>query len=89
MKITSKHLCTAATIVYHCLFLSGASFYVTEFQKTRDVIVKQVDRVENESKKLRREASSVRTSIIGLSIKIDSVGVELGKVKNTCSKFNF
>ncbi|PCI45904.1 MAG: hypothetical protein COB41_00510 [Proteobacteria bacterium] len=82
-------LCTLAQVIYHIMFLGGASFYVVEFQKTRDTIVKQADRVEAQADKLRSSASSIRTSIIGLSIKVDSVGAKLEGVKKTCSKLRF
>lgn len=89
MKIKKEHLCTAATIIYHCIFLSGAGFYVTEFQKTRDTVIQQVDRVEAQADKLKASGDSIRTSIVGLSTKIDAVGNKLDDVKRTCEKLRF
>jgi len=80
--ITKERLCTLATIAYHCLFLSGASFYVAEFQKTRDTIVKQVDRVEKKADELKKTGESINSSIKSVESKLD-------KVKRTCEKLRF
>lgn len=82
MKIKASHLCTIAQICYHLTFLGGAGFYVAEFQKTRDTIVQQVDRVEEEGKKLRKTGTSIKVSI-------KSVGKELKLVREVCRKLKF
>jgi len=82
MILKKEHICTAATIIYHLTFLGGASFYVTEFQKTRDVIIQQVDRVEKQADKLKNTGNKIKTSI-------NSFKAELKTVKNTCSKLRF
>lgn len=81
-KINSKTLCTVATIIYHCTFLGGAGFYVAEFQKTRDVIVAQVDRVEKEGTKLRQTGDDIKGSIRSVEKKLEEVG-------SVCKKLRF
>ena len=80
--ITKQRLCTLATIAYHCLFLSGASFYVTEFQKTRDTIVAQVDRVENKANELKKTGQDINGSIKSIESKLDTV-------KRACERLRF
>lgn len=80
--ITKERLCTLATVVYHCLFISGASFYVTEFQKTRDTIIQQVDRVEEQANKVKKSGDDIASSI-----KI--VDSRLQTVESICSKLRF
>lgn len=89
MKLTKEKICAIVTLAYHCLFLSGASLYVTEFQKTRDVIIAQGKAIEQEGAKLNKRAEKIRTSIVGLGIKIESVGNKLDDVKKTCEKLRF
>ena len=80
--ITKERLCTLATIAYHCLFLSGASFYVAEFQKTRDTIVAQVDRVEKKADELKKTGQDINGSI-------KSVEDKLNTVKRACERLRF
>ena len=55
-KMTKERWCTVAQIVYHIVFaggmFGGGSYYLAEFQKTRDTIVQQVDRVETLAKQV-------------------------------------
>lgn len=69
----NKYLCTIIQIIYHIVFLSGASFYVSEFQKTRDTIVKQVDRIEDNIILVRETGESIDISIRGLRKDIDNI----------------
>lgn len=82
-------LCTIATIIYHLLFLSGASFYVTEFQKTRDVIIAQADRVGQEANKLKAEVRSLKNTGSNIDGSIKSLTSQLQSVKNSCNKLRF
>jgi len=77
--VTKERLCTLVTIAYHCLFLSGASFYLAEFQKTRDVIEKSVTRVEQESVKLRGKVHEMEQSVNGVTYQLE-------KVEKTCKR---
>lgn len=80
--ITRERLCTLITIIYHCIFLSGASFYITEFQKTRDTIVEQADRIEKKANELKQTGQNITGSV-------NSVGKKLDEVKRTCEKLRF
>ena len=80
--LNKERLCTVATIIYHCLFLSGASFYITEFQKTRDTIIQQVDRVEKKANELKTTGNEITKSI-------NSVEDKLNNVKRVCEKLRF
>lgn len=64
MKIKKEHICTALQIAYHLTFIGGATtlgnHYLDEFKKTRDTVVKQVDRAENIANKIEKEINKVK-----------------------------
>ena len=82
-KLKKEHLCTAATLVYHMTFLGGATtlgnHYLDEFQKTRDVIVKQVDRAQKMVDKVGKAGDNLTSSV-------NKIDRELKKVRKACGK---
>lgn len=56
--------------------------YVAEFQKTRDVIVQQADRIEQKANELKATGKTITSSV-------NSVEQKLDEVKKTCSKLRF
>jgi hypothetical protein len=77
--MNKERLCMIVQIVYHLLFLGGASFYVTEFQKTRDMVIQQIDRVENMSKDLKQTSDNASSAI-------SSLNEELRNTQNACRR---
>jgi len=81
IKITKERLCTLAQISYHLIFLGGATtlgnHYLDEFEKTRVVIVEQVDRAEKIVDKVRKTGDN-------LSDSVTSIEKELKNLKKVC-----
>ena len=81
MKLKKEHLCTAATLAYHLIFLGGSTalgnHYLDEFEKTRTVIVEQVDRAE-------KVVDNVRETGNNLSSSVTSIEKELKKLRKAC-----
>lgn len=69
-KIKKEHLCTLAQVLYHFMFLGSAygvgNYYIEEFEKTRKVIIEQVDRIE-------RVADDTKKTGDRLSLSLDRV----------------
>lgn len=80
-KLTKERLCTAVQISYHLLFLGGTTtignYYIDEFEKTRRVIIQQVDRAENVIDKVRKTGDNLKGSV-------KSIEKELKKVRKAC-----
>ena len=85
-KLKKEHLCTLATLVYHVTFLGGATtlgnHYLEEFEKTRELVVQQVDRAEKIVDKVRKTGDNLNSSVSNLN-------KELKKVKKACSSIRF
>jgi hypothetical protein len=81
-KLKKEHLCTLATLIYHGTFLGGATtlgnYYLDEFEKTRQVIIQQVDRAENVVDKVRKTGDNLTDSV-------NKIDKELKKVRKACS----
>lgn len=81
-KLKKEHFCTAATLIYHMTFLGGATtlgnYYLDEFEKTRQVIVEQVDRAEKIVDKVKKTGDNLTSSV-------NKIDKELKKVKKACS----
>lgn len=84
-KITKDKVCTIVQISYHLLFLGGTTtignYYIDEFEKTRKVIVEQVDKARETVDKVRKTGDNINSSI-------ESIDKELKKVRKACSRIS-
>lgn len=80
-KLTKERLCTVVQIAYHVLFLGGTTtlgnYYLDEFEKTRTVIIEQVDRAEKIVDKVRKTGDNLTDSV-------NKIDRELKKVRKAC-----
>ena len=64
MKLSKEKLCTIVQISYHLLFLGSTAtvgnYYLEEFEKTRNTIVTQVDRIDDIGKKVNKNLNKVK-----------------------------
>lgn len=83
-KFTKDKWCTIVQVAYHLIFaggmVTGGQHYLAEFQKTRDTIVQQVDRVEQISTQAQE---SLKTQISEAKQQTDKV---VGQVSAAGSK---
>lgn len=64
MKLTKERLCTAVQIIYHVLFIGSTAtvgnYYLEEFEKTRNTIVTQVNRIDDIGKNVTKNLNKVK-----------------------------
>lgn len=63
MKLKKEHICTLVQIGYHLLFVSGTyvvgSDYLDEIRRTREEVIKQVDKIEKTGNNIKDQLKRV------------------------------
>ena len=91
--LNKKHLCTAATLAYHLLFLGGSttliSGYVEEIQKLRTEIVRQADRAETVANNIKGSIDNINKTGDKLTKSVETVTKVVKKAEKACKKLRF
>lgn len=102
-KLKKEQWCTALQVAYHLVFaggmITGGQHYLSEFQKTRDTIVQQADRVEeilstnvdkvtktanNVGNTIKNSSESIEKTKESLDSNIHNLEDALKKVQKAC-----
>ena len=85
-KFKNVQWCTVLNFLLTTSFLGGGQHYLSEFQKTRDTIVEQADRIEKIAENLKttveQSASTVTSTVSSSANKIEDTGDNINKGLN-------
>ena len=89
-KKVPNNICVLIQVVWHLAFggamFGGGNYYLEEFQKTRDTIVQQVDRIEAISKALGKGVANSANKLAKVGNNINSTGKAMSSTGKNLTK---